>query len=48
VADLLAALGGPALGSSAREWEAALQGADHFDVVELLWEVEEVLEARGY
>ena len=48
VADLLVALGGPALGSSASELEAALQGADHFDVVELLWEVEEVLQARGY
>ena len=48
VADLLASLGGPALGSCVGELEAALQGADHFDVVELLWEVEEVLQARGY
>ena len=48
LADLLAALGGPALGTSVSELEAALQGADHFDVVELLWEVEEALRERGY
>src|SRR5262245_53208045 len=48
VADLLADLGGAALGSSAGELEAALRGADPFDVAELLWEVEEALQARGY
>jgi hypothetical protein len=48
LAELLAALAGPELGASASELEAAVQGADHFDVVELLWEVEEVLRARGY
>jgi hypothetical protein len=46
-ADLLARLGGPALGARASEIEAVLQGADHFDVVEMLWEVEEVLRERG-
>jgi len=46
--DLLAALAGPALGSCASELEAAVQGADHFDLVELLWEVEEVLRADGH
>jgi hypothetical protein len=48
LADLLVTLGGPALGACAGELEAALQGADHFDVVELLWEMEEGLRARGY
>jgi hypothetical protein len=47
LADLLVALGGPALGR-ASELEAALRGADHFDLVELLWEVEEALRAGGY
>ncbi len=48
LAELLAALAGPELGAGASELEATMQGADHFDVVELLWEVEEVLRARGY
>jgi hypothetical protein len=48
LADLLAALAGPALGACASDFEAALQGADHFDLVELLWEVEEDLRQRGY
>ena len=48
LADLLIALGGPALGGCARELEAALQRADHFDLVELLWEVEEELRKRSY
>jgi hypothetical protein len=47
LADLLAALAGPALGR-ASELEAAMRAADHFDLVELLWEVEEGLRARGY
>jgi hypothetical protein len=47
LADPLAALGGPALGTCASELEAVLQGADHFDVVELLLELEEVLRERG-
>jgi hypothetical protein len=48
LADLLVALGGPALGACASELEATMRGADHFDIVELLWEVEEGLRARGY
>src|SRR5260370_29878848 len=48
LADLLVALGGAALGACASELEAAMRGADHFDMVELLWEVEEGLRARGY
>jgi hypothetical protein len=28
--------------------EALLQGADHLDVVELLWELEEELRERGW
>jgi hypothetical protein len=48
LADLLAALAGPALGACASDFEAVLQGADHLDVVELLWEAEEVLRERGY
>lgn len=47
LADLLAALGGPALDTCASELEAVLQGADYFDVVEILWEVEQVLRERG-
>ena len=47
LADLLIALGGPELGGCAAELEAALQGADHLDLVELLWEVEEELRERG-
>ncbi|HZY87450.1 MAG TPA: hypothetical protein VFE78_21615 [Gemmataceae bacterium] len=46
--DLLLALGGPALGTCAGELEALLQGADHLDVVELLWELEEELRERGW
>jgi hypothetical protein len=46
-ADLLARLRGPELGARASEIEAVLQGADHFDVVEMLWELEEVLRERG-
>jgi hypothetical protein len=48
LADLLADLAGPALGACAGKFEAVLQGADHFDVVELLWELEEALRQRGY
>ena len=48
LADLLVALSGPALGACASELKAAMRGADHFDLVELLWEVEEGLRARGY
>jgi len=48
VADLLARLGGPGLGARASEIEAVLQGADHFDFVEILWEVEEALRERGF
>jgi hypothetical protein len=48
LADLLFALAGPALGACAADFEAVLQAADHFDVVELLWEVEEALRQRGY
>jgi hypothetical protein len=48
LADLLAALAGPVLGACASDFEAVLQGADHLDLVELLWEVEEVLRERGY
>jgi hypothetical protein len=47
LADLLIGLGGPALGTCASELEAALQGADHFDLVEMLWELEEALRGRG-
>ena len=46
--DLLATLAAAALATSAREIEAVLQGADHFDVVEILWEVEEALRERGF
>jgi hypothetical protein len=48
LADFLAALAGPAIGVSASELEAALQGADEFDVAEMLWEVEEALREQGY
>ncbi len=48
LADLLATLAGPTLGISASELEAGLKGADEFDVVELLWEVEEALREDGY
>jgi hypothetical protein len=41
---LLAALAGPALGAGASEIEAIMQKADHFDLVELLWEVESAAE----
>jgi hypothetical protein len=47
LADLLVALGGPALGTCASELEAVLQGADPLDVVEILWEVEEALRESG-
>jgi hypothetical protein len=47
LADLLAALAGPAIGADASEIGAALQGADEFDVVEMLWEVEEALREQG-
>jgi hypothetical protein len=43
VYDLLAALVGGQLGSSGRELEAALKDADDLDVVEILYEVEEVV-----
>jgi hypothetical protein len=46
--EVLIALGGPEVGRDASELEAALQGADHFDLVELLWEVEEALRERGF
>jgi hypothetical protein len=36
------------LGIGASEIEAGLQGADEFDVVEMLWEVEEALREQGY
>jgi hypothetical protein len=45
--DLLIALGGPELGACAGELEALLPGADHLDVVELLWELEEGLRERA-
>jgi ribosomal protein S27AE len=48
LSELLVALAGPALGATGSELEAALQGVDHFDLVELLCEVEDVLRARGY
>jgi hypothetical protein len=48
LAELLAALAGLELSTTASELQAVVQGADHFDLVELLWEVEEVLWARGY
>jgi hypothetical protein len=48
LADLLAVLAGPGLGATASDFEAVMQGADHFDQMELLWEVEEVLRERGY
>lgn len=48
LAELLAALAGPALSIGASELPAFVQGADHFDLVEMLWEVEEALRARGY
>jgi hypothetical protein len=41
--DLLAALAGTQLGCSASEIEEALRGADSYDVVELLSEVEEAV-----
>jgi hypothetical protein len=47
LAEVLATLGGTALGTCASELEAVLQGADYFDIVELLWEVEQVLRERG-
>ena len=46
--ELLSALGGPALGYCAGELEVLLPGADHLDVVELLWELEEGLRERGW
>jgi hypothetical protein len=45
--DLLIALGSPELGACAGELEALLPGADHLDVAELLWELEEGLRERG-
>jgi hypothetical protein len=47
LADLLFALGGPALGTCARELEEVLQGADHLDVVEILSDLEEALREHG-
>lgn len=44
----LVALAGRAFGSDASEIEAALQSSDEFDVVEMLWEVEEALREQGY
>jgi hypothetical protein len=46
--DLLIALGGPELGACAGELEKLLPGLDHFDMVELLWELEEGLRKRGW
>jgi hypothetical protein len=48
LANLLNALAGPTLGIDASELEAALQGADEFDVAEMLWEVEQALLEKGY
>jgi len=48
LAELLLALGGPQVGKDASELEAGLGGADHFDLVEVLWEVEESLGERGF
>jgi hypothetical protein len=45
--DLLVALGGLELGARVGEFEALVPNADHLDVVELLWELEEVLRERG-
>jgi hypothetical protein len=47
-ADLLAALAGPVLGTCASDLQAMMEGADHFDLMELLWEVEEALRERGF
>ncbi|HEY7154678.1 MAG TPA: hypothetical protein VH575_12020 [Gemmataceae bacterium] len=47
LADLLSVLAGSAIGADASEIEAALQGADEFDVAEMLWEVEEALREQG-
>ena len=41
------ALGGPELGACAGELVGLLPGADHPDIVELLWELEEGLRERG-
>jgi len=46
--DLLIALGGPEMGACPGDVEALLSGADHLDVVELLWELEEGLRQRGW
>jgi hypothetical protein len=45
--DLLIALGGPELGACSGEFEELLPGADHLDVIELLWELEDGLRERG-
>ena len=48
LAEFLVALAGPAFGDDASEIEAALQRFDEFDVVEMLWEVEEALREQDY
>ncbi len=47
-ADLLTALTGPVFGIDANGIKAALQGADPFDMAEMLWEVEEASREQGY
>lgn len=48
LADFLALMMGPVFGVGANEIEAALQGADSFDKVEMLGELEEMLREQGY
>jgi hypothetical protein len=48
LAELLATLGGPDFGVGVSEIEAGLQGADHFDMVEMLGEVEDLLREQGH